>query len=178
MHELPEPTCRSASLPLLAAAAALTFSACASSSESASTTTSAPSARPPILMTTSCKIGNYLFPTEDGNGPNSPFAGEKVSVTDNWPKKSSVEVINFVAVFYDHGKEVGSVLATGNGDTESTSGASAYINALIPASVILTLQQSQTWTLPAGWTGNATSCRVVKLITSPPVSQNQVGLSG
>lgn len=126
---------------------------------------------------TSCKVGTYPFPTEDGNGPKEPFAGEQITVTDNWPAKSTVEVVNFVVVFYDNATEVGSVLASESGNRASTSGASAYVNAIYPSPVYLTPEQSQTWTLPAGWTGTATSCTVVKLTSSPQVPQDQLGQS-
>ncbi len=96
-------------------------------------------------------------------------------MTDNWPEETVVEVISLVVVFYDHGTEVGSILASEYGDTGTASGASAYVNALDPAPVYLTFEQSQTWTLPAGWTGMANSCTVVALTSSPQVPQDQLG---
>ena len=139
--------------------------------------TTVPSTGPPLLMTTSCTVGTYAFPTEDGNGPNQSFAGEQVTLADHWIGKRVVEVSSLVVVFYDGTKEVGSINASANGTQGSPSGASAYENALSPAPVHLTYQQSQTWTLPAGWTGTATNCTVVGLTSSPQVPQDQVGQS-
>ncbi|HXZ83046.1 MAG TPA: hypothetical protein VED84_04770, partial [Acidimicrobiales bacterium] len=118
---------------------------------------------------------SFSFPTEDGNGPDEPFAGERITVTDNWPAEAVVEVMSLVVVFYDDGTEVGSVLASEYGNTGSASGASAYVNALDPSPVYLTFEQSQTWTLPAGWTGIATNCKIVTLTSSPQVPQGQLG---
>jgi hypothetical protein len=119
----------------------------------------------------------FSFPTEDGDGPNEQFAGEQVTVTDNWSAETSVEVSKLAVVFYDNGREVGSVSAIANGGEESRSGASAYVNALDPSPVFLTFRQSQSWTLPAGWTGTANSCRVVQVTSSPQVPQDQLGLA-
>jgi hypothetical protein len=155
-------------------ATSLSLAACGSSNPSTSTT-SISSASPPLLMLASCNVGNFSFPTEDGDGPNELFAGERISVTDNWSQKTTVEVKSLVAVFYDNGKEVGSLLANGTGDTESTSGASAFVNALNPSPVYLTLKQSQTWTLPADWTGLANRCDVIRITSSPQVPQDRLG---
>ena len=140
--------------------------------------TSPPSAGPPLFVITSCKVGRYSFPTEDGNGPNEYFPGEMVEVADNWPAVNTLEIDRLVIVFYDNGTEVGSILASQNGATGSSSGASAFVNALAPSPVFLTFDQSQTWTLPAGWTGSASSCTVERLTTSPQVPQGHVGQSG
>lgn len=157
------------------AASAILLDRYAFSNGASTSTTAIPSAGPPLLMLASCKVGSFNFPTEDGNGPDLKYAGEKITVSDNWYAKTTVAVASLVAVFYDNGTEVGSVLASANGNTESTSGASAYVNALNPAPVYLTFSQSQSWILPAGWTGSATSCDVVKLTTSPQVPQDQFG---
>lgn len=144
-------------------------------SHNANTTTTIPSAGPPLLMLTSCKIGTFLFPTANSNGLSQQYAGEKLTVSDNWNTESAVEVMSLVVVFYDNGTEVGSILASQNGNTESTSGALAYVNALNPSPAYLTPGQSRTWTLPAGWTGSANSCTVVKLNTSPQAPRDQIG---
>ena len=128
-------------------------------------------------MLTSCRVGSFSFPTEDGNGPNMLFAGERLTVKDKWYAKAEVEVIGMIVVFYDNATEVGSVYASQFGNTGSPSGASAFVNALNPSPVYLTPGQSQSWNLPAGWNGVANSCRVVKLNTSPQAPRNQIGTS-
>lgn len=136
-------------------------------SQNANTTTTIPSAGPPLLMLTSCKIGTFSFPIVN-TSQSQQDAGEKITVSDNWPTESTVEVMSLVVVFYDNGTEVGSILASHNGTT--------YVNGLEPSPIYLTFGQSRTWTLLAGWTGSANSCTVVKLNTSPQVPRDQVGL--
>jgi hypothetical protein len=160
---------------IVVAASAFFIGRYADSKPSNRTSTTIASAGPPLLMLTYCKVGTYSFPTEDGNGPDQSFAGEVLTVMDNWNDKSDVEVVSLVVVFYDKSTEVGSILASANGNTESSSGASAYVNALNPSPVYLTPGQSQSWTLPAGWTGSANRCTVVKLNTSPQVPRSQIG---
>ena len=46
---------------------------------------------------------------------------------------------------------------------------------MYPYPAYLTFQQSQTWTLAAGWKGTATSCTVVQLTSSPQVPKGQLG---
>jgi hypothetical protein len=48
---------------------------------------------------------------------------------------------------------------------------------LYPYPVILTFGQSQTWTLAAGWSGKATSCTVVRFVSSPHVPAGHFGTS-
>jgi hypothetical protein len=121
------------------------------------------------LLTTSCRIGNYQMPTQNEAGKSVTQVGEQVTVTDNWSQESAVEVTGLVVVFYDHAKEVGSVAA---GAQEGTQNAATD---LYPYPVYLTFQQSQTWTLAAGWTGSASRCTVVKVTSSPQVPQSQLG---
>lgn len=109
---------------------------------------------------------------------HSPFPDETITVTDTWAAMNTLEVTALVVVFYDNGTEVGSIQATPYGDTESTSGAPAYMNALNPSPVCLTPDQSQTWTLPAGWTDNATTCTVETLTSSPPIPSGHLGQTG
>ena len=93
-------------------------------------------------------------------------AGEQVTFTDYWWKQTAVEVTSFVVVFYDNGTEVGSAAAG------PQSGGQDAVTDLYPYPVYMTDQQSQTWTLAAGWTGTATSCRVVEVTSSPQVPQD------
>ncbi len=136
------------------------------SSNHAKSTTTIPSAGPPLLLLTSCKLGTFSFPIVN-TSRSQQEAGEKLTVSDNWPTESTVEVTSLVVVFYNNGKEVSSILASKNGTT--------YADGLGPSATYLTLGQSQSWTLLAGWTGSANSCAVVKLNTSPQAPQDQIG---
>jgi hypothetical protein len=121
-------------------------------------------------MLTSCAVGTYSIPSEITGREGITTAGEQVTVTDNWPEQSAVEVMGFVVVFYNaYGTEVGSVAA---GPQEGFQNATTD---MYPYPVYLTFEQAQTWTLEAGWTGVAASCTVVKLTSSPQVPQGQLG---
>jgi hypothetical protein len=146
----------------------------ASSQGSSSTTTSSapsnpPAAGPPLFVIASCKVGTFTMPTENEAGRTVSSAGEQVTVTDNWPSQTSVEVENFAVVFYNDGTEVGSILAG------PQQGGQNAVTDLFPYPVYLTFGQSQTWTLAAGWTGVATSCRVVQFTSSPTVPLGHFG---
>jgi hypothetical protein len=119
-------------------------------------------------MIATCSVGKYSIPSEIG-GKGAIQTGEQISVSDNWPEKKSVEITGLVVVFYDNGTEVGSV------DAGAQNGGQNATNDLYPYPVYLTNSQSQTWTLEAGWQGTASSCTVVKVVSSPQVPQDQVG---
>jgi hypothetical protein len=125
----------------------------------ATTTTSRPTTT--RFIPTSCEVGTYSLENEDGDAPNSLQAGERVTVEDNWGDQQVVEITGFVVVFYENGTEVGSVAV---GPQE---GFWSWPSNIDP--VYLTYQQSQTWTLVAGWTGTANSCTVVKVTSTPQV---------
>ena len=48
---------------------------------------------------------------------------------------------------------------------------------LYPYPVILTFGQSQTWTVAAGPSGKATSCTLVRFVSSPHVTAGHFGAS-
>lgn len=138
-------------------------------SDSIPPTTTIPSAGPPLLMTATCKIGTYSFPTGNGNGTTQMLSGEQVSVADNWSNPPAVEIKSLVIVIYDGNTEVSSVVAG------PQNGGQSAATDLTPYPVYLTFSQSQTWTLEAGWTGTASNCTVVRLSTSPQVPRGQFG---
>jgi hypothetical protein len=146
------------------------------SSPSNSTTSSTPkttiaSAGLPLLMTATCRIGTYSFPSDSGNGATQKLSGERIAVADNWSDPSAVEIKSLVIVIYDGDTEVSSLVAgpqRGGQDPETD---------LNPYPAYLTFSQTQTWTLRAGWTGAASSCAVVRMLTSPQVPSDQFGSS-
>jgi hypothetical protein len=142
----------------------------ASPSRNSSTSTSTIAlVGPPLLMTASCKIGTYSFPSGDGNGTTQTLSGEQISIADNWSDASAVEIKSLVIVIYDGSKEVSSIVA---GAQNGGQDAATDLN---PYPVYLTFSQTQTWTLEAGWTGTASSCTVVRMSSSPQVPNGQFG---
>lgn len=96
-----------------------------------------------VIKPTSCQVGIY------GKAPHR-FVGERFVVTNI--HKSLMTVSNIIVVFYDNRHEIGSV-DVGNDDS-STDALGA-----VPA-VYITSGQSLEWTLPAGWSGTASSCTI------------------
>jgi hypothetical protein len=111
-----------------------------------------------------CTVGTYSLENEDGDAPNSLQAGERVRVLDDEPALADVQVSGFVLVFYNDGTEVGSIAA---GPQNGTPDPTTDIDP-----VYLTYQQSNSWTLVAGWTGTANHCAVVGVTSSPQVPQD------
>jgi hypothetical protein len=128
-----------------------------------------PSAGPPLLMTVSCTIGTFTFPTGKGDGTTERLSGEQITVSDNWSNRPAVEIKSLVIVIYHGDTEVSSLVA---GAQNGGQDAATDLN---PYPVFLTFSQSQIWTLEAGWTGTASSCTVVRMSTSPQVPSSQFG---
>ena len=135
------------------------------------TTKQPPSAGPPLYVIAKCRVGDFRLPTQNVAGSVVDEVGEQVTISDNWQDVQSLSVSDFAIVFYDHGVEVGSVLAG------PQQGGQDAATDLYPYPVFLTFGQSQTWTLAAGWSGKATSCAVVRFVSSPGVPAGHFGTS-
>ena len=136
------------------------------STSTAATTATNPPARPHILVTTSCRVGTFLITEQGFSDP-----GERITVTDNWSAQPALGIATIVVVIYDNGTEVGSVVA---GPQQGGQDAARDLD---PYPVYLTFGQTQIWTLAAGWQGNATSCTVPTITSSPQVPLGQLGTS-
>lgn len=155
----------------LVAFAAVVLAGCGSGGNATPTTTQPSGAGPPLYVIAKCRAGDFRLPTQNVAGSVVNEVGEQVTITDNWQDAQSLSVSDFAIVFYNHGVEVGSVLA---GPQQGGQNAATD---LFPYPVFLTFGQSQTWTLAAGWSGKATSCAVVRFSSSPRVPAGHFGTS-